>query len=112
MRREQAMSNRLSLYSISEKLAQLSEDYGSIYPKFRKLELEYVKEFDRLLMIAQNTFTNQPSREAYARQEIAKLPIYEEFNNLSVEVRVIETQMRNLGQISRNLVSNNWQSEN
>lgn len=102
---------KLTLYKVSERLADLSEKYGEVYPKFKKLEMEYVKEFDRLLMIAQNTFTNQPSREAYARQEIATLPIYEEFNNLGVEVRVIETQMRNLGQISRNLVSNNWMGE-
>lgn len=105
------MPNNLTLYKISEKLADLSERYGEIYPKFKKLEMEYVKEFDRLLMIAQNTFTNQPSREAYARQEMSQLPIFEEFNNLSVETHVIEIQMRNLGQISRNLVSNNWMGE-
>ncbi len=102
------MPNKLSLYKVSEKLAELSERYAEIYPKFVKLENKYMQAFDKLLMEAQATFTNQPSREAYARQELSKLPIFEEFMSTGAEVKVLDTQMRNLGQISRNLVSNNW----
>ena len=105
------MSNNLSLYKVSSKLAQLLEDYAEVYPKFKKIELEYVMAFDKLLMEAQAIFTNQPSREAYARQELSKLSIFEEFNTLSVQNHVIEIQIRNLAQISRNLVSNNWAGE-
>lgn len=96
---------KLSLYKISEGLIEATEKYGEKYPKLKTLELQYTKEFDRLLMEAQSIFGNQPSREAYARQELAKLPFFEEFMALQVEVHLIQTKMRNFQQISRNLIN-------
>jgi len=96
---------KLSLYKISEQLAKATEDYGSQYPKLKTLELKYTQEFDRLLMEAQSIFGNQPSREAYARQKLTELPFFEEFCSLQVEVHVLQNRMRNLGQISRNLIN-------
>jgi hypothetical protein len=98
----------ITLETISIKLMELDEKYGEIYPKFKVIEMQYVNKFDQLLMQAQSQFTNQPSREAAARELISMEPIYEEYNTLATEVRVIETRMRNLQQISKNLVSSNW----
>jgi len=96
---------KLSLYKISEQLAETTELYGEKYPRLKMLELQYTKEFDRLLMEAQSTFGNQPSREAYARTTLAGMPFFEEFYATQVEVHVLQTKMRNLGQISRNLIN-------
>jgi hypothetical protein len=102
---------KLSLYKISEKLLETNDKYEEKYIQFKKLEMEYVREFDRLLMEAQSIFGNQPSREAYARNEIAKLPFFEKFTALSVETHLLSKRMQNLGQISRNLISGNFMGE-
>lgn len=98
----------ITLETISKALIDLDEKYGDVYPKFKEIELQYVKTFDKLLMEAQSQFTNQASREAAARELISMEPIYDEYHKYATEVRVIEVRMRNLQQISKNLVSSNW----
>lgn len=101
----------ITLETISERLIDLDEQYGKLYPQFKKVELEYIKKFDEFLMQSQTQFTNQASREANVRSLMALEPINEEYVTMSTEVRLIEVRMRNLNQISKNLVSANWNSE-
>lgn len=93
----------LNFEEINKRLAGYAEDYGKKYPRYKELEFKYIKEFDRLLMEAQASIGNQPSREAYARQEVSNLDFYDEFVSLQVEVNVIRTQISILKQISENL---------
>jgi len=100
--------SKITLNKINNLILKCDERYGEVYPKFKELELKYIQQFDKLLMEAQSIFTNQPSREAYARQEIQKMPEFEEFYTLQVEETILRVRMRNLGQISRNIVSSNY----
>lgn len=99
---------KLNLYKISEKLLETTDKYETQYPKYKTFELQYIQEFDRLLLESQSIFGNQPSREAYARQELRKLDFYDKFIALEVEINLLRNRMRNLQQISKNLISGNF----
>lgn len=101
---------KITLYNINQKLYELDERYGEIYPKFKEIELKYIKKYDKALMDSQG-FANQSLREAAARELMEKEEEYTEYHTLATEVRLIEVRMRNLQQISRNLISNNWYAE-
>lgn len=102
----------ITLTKINTKLFELDERFGEIYPQFKTIEAEYVKKYDRILMEVYSQFSSQPLREAAAREMISMDEVYEEYTRLATEVRVIEVRLRNLQQISRNLISQNWGESN
>lgn len=98
----------ITLSKVSMILNELTEDYADLYPKFKQIEIDYIKEYDTLMIKAQGMFSNQPSREAYVRQELHKMDKFHEYNDLLVRIKVIEVRMRTLTQISKNMISASW----
>lgn len=98
----------ITLTTINTKLYQLDEEYAKTLPEYKVLELEYIRKFDDLMINAQTMFTNQPSREAYARREIMEWDKYDKYCSLQVKVNLLTTRMRNYQIISKNLVSASW----
>lgn len=98
----------ISLERINKELYEIGEEYKNKYMDFKVLELDYMTRLDKLLLEAQSIFTNQPSREAYARQEIQAWSDFNKFYVLQCDISLLTTRMRNLQVISKNLVSASW----
>lgn len=99
---------KISLNVINTKLLELDDKYASLYPKFVSIELKYLEKFDKHLLTANSQFTTQQLRESATREMMRQEPEFEEYHILLTECKIIEVRMRNLQQISRNLISNNW----
>ena len=93
----------MNFEQINKKLLKYADDYAEKYPKYKVLELEYIKNFDDLLVKGQSTFPSQPLREAHARKEISQMDFYDEFTKLQVEINIIRTHISVLKQVSENL---------
>ena len=91
----------------------LDEEFGAKYPTFKKIELEYISKYDKMLMTAANNYGSQPLREAAVRQQMIteENKLWTDYNTMSVEIKVIEVRLRNLQQISRNMISQNFTGE-
>ena len=102
-----------NLTAVNNRLLELDDKFASIYPKFKSVELKYINKYDSMLMIANNNYGSQPLREAAVRQQMIAEDneLFTEYNTLSTEVKIIEVRLRNLQQISRNMISQNFTGE-
>ena len=101
---------KLTLYNINTKLYELDERFGELYPKYMMIHDEFINKTDEALMASQG-FATQQLRDAATRQIVHKDVQYPQYLALQTEIELLRTRMRNLQQISRNLVSNNWYTE-
>lgn len=100
--------NRISLTKINEILFSLDDKYAILYPKFVLVELKYLEKFDKHLLTANSQYGTQQLRESATRELMRQEPEFDEYHTLLAECKIIETRLRNLQQISRNLINQNW----
>ena len=99
---------KINLTHINSKLLELDDKYATLYPKLAGLELKYLEKFDKHLLTAQSQYGTQQLRESATREMMRLEPEFIPYNTMLAEIKIIEVRMRNLQQISRNLISNNW----
>ena len=103
---------KITLTHINSKLLELDDKYATIYPKLAELELKYMAKFDRTLLTANSQYGTQQLRESATREAMRLEPEYIPYNTMLAEVKIIEVRMRNLQQISKNLININWEGQN
>ena len=102
------MSN---LNKISEKLIEATEEYGEKYPKHIVLEMKYLEKFDKHLLEASSQYGSQPLRDAATREIMRQEPLTEQYQISLAEINVLNVRIRSLTQISKNLISGNWNGD-
>lgn len=102
-----------NLTHVNSKLLELDDQFASVYPKFKKIELEYISKYDKMLMTAANNYGSQALRDGAVRQQMIteENELWTNYNTMAVEIKVIEVRLRNLQQISRNMISQNFTGE-
>ena len=103
---------KITLTHINSKLLELDDKYATIYPNLAELELKYLQKFDKALLTANSQYGTQQLRESATREAMRLEPEYEPYHTLLAEIKIIEVRMRNLQQISRNLININWEGQN
>lgn len=103
----------VTLREVNKKLFELDDKYSSIYPKFKAIELKYIDRYDDFLLLAVTQYTNQTIRDSAVRKRMIaeENELYTQYNTLAVEAKIIEVRLRNLQQISRNMISQNFTGE-
>jgi hypothetical protein len=84
---------------------ELGEKLGEMIPQLTVLENEYQHKYNDLLLTSQRA--SQPLREAEASEILRTEEIYEKYQSLKVEVRVLLMRKDIYFEISRNLRSYN-----
>lgn len=98
----------LNLIDISNKIAELTEKFATLYPKFYSAERAYMIKYNKILLESAGQYASQPLREAATQERMVMEPEYETFHALQAEVTVIRQQLRSLEQISKNISNSNW----
>lgn len=100
------------LSEINDKLIELEESYGTLYPKFKGVELAYISKYDQLLMQAYNNYASQPARDAATRQQMElDFPDFEKYHSLLTEITVLDRRIKILTTISMNLKAMQWEMQ-
>lgn len=95
----------MTLIDCTTELAKIAERLGSKIPRLTVLENEYQHRYNDLLLTSQRA--SQPLREAEAQESLRQEEIYEKYQTLKVDVRVLLMRKDVFFEISRNLRSMN-----
>lgn len=98
----------LNLIDISNKIAELTEEFSELYPKYYIAEKAYMNKYHKILLESSNQYPSQPLRESATQERMIMEPEYEEYHTILPKVTVIRQQLRSLEQISKNISNSNW----
>ena len=98
----------LNLIDISKKIAEYTEKFAELYPKFYLAERAYISKYNKILLECSSQYASQPLRESAAQERMAMEPEYETFHSLQPEITILRQQLRSLEQISKNISNSNW----
>ncbi len=103
----------VTLTEVNRRLLELDDKFSTIYPQFKKIELEYINKQDEIMLQVASQYASQPLRDTALRRILLTdhNKLWTDYNTMAVEVKVIEVRLRNLQQISRNMISQNFTGE-
>lgn len=91
----------MNLKDITEKLIEADEKYAEKYTKYVPLEHAYQSRLNQLVLSSQRA--SQPLREAEAMEAVRLEPIFEEYGNAVVEVKLANRRWETLKVVSANI---------
>lgn len=98
----------LNLIDISNKIAELTEEFSTLYPQYYSKERAYMSKYNKILMEQSPHYASQPLREAATQEMMMMEPEYEDYHTILPKITVIRQQLRSLEQISKNISNSNW----
>ena len=102
---------KITLTHINSKLLELDDKYATLYPKLTELELKYMIKFDKALLTVHSQYGSQELRGSATREMMRLEPEFIPYNTMIAEKQNIEVRMKNLQQISRNLINISWEGQ-
>jgi hypothetical protein len=91
----------ISLAEINKKLIETDEELATALTKLFPLEMQYTTRYNNLML--HSGMTNQTSREAEALEVVKLEPIYEEYLEQKLQVKILYSRLDVLKEISRNM---------
>jgi hypothetical protein len=91
----------LSLSEINKKLIETDEQLATALTKLFPLEMAYTTRYNKLML--NSGMSNQTAREAEALEVVKLEPIYEEYLEQKLQVKILYSRKDVLTEVSRNM---------